>query len=199
MLNTEHYAISNKKLISRLLPFFTSGKNLFFTLLAGASPLESLHLKWREWALSKMIDAVATSQPVVLMWYLKKVFLPYMADKNEEFSTMAEESKYTPYIFENTGEFRYYEYDNNHNWFAFEDDDDVANSFQDNYSLMDSSWLYSVNFEEAVSAGSDKLTIYAPKQINSLSNEAYIRAIRQSVEKYIVYDNFEYNIVIKAK
>ena len=198
MLNTEHYAISNKKLISRLLPFFTSGRNLFYSLLADASPLESLHLKWREWALSMTIDAVATSQPVVLMWYLKKVFLPYMADKNDVFSTKAEESQYQPFLFENSSEYRAYERSNNHNWYSFLDNYEAMESYQDNGALMESTWLYAVNFEEAVSVVDNTFTIYAPKQINSLSDEAYIKSIRQRVERYLVYDNLEYNVVIKS-
>lgn len=195
MLNTNRYAIDNRKLVGRLMPFFTNGRKLMSFILACLHPLESTHLEWRNRAFYRLAEAMATSQPIVLRWYLTKVFQPYFVDKSKVFTTSMSEPEQYIYVFEN-------DMDEQANgaglqkWWTYEDGYDMASVARQNIEGELAGWMYVIDETEFDSDESATLNVYAPQQINSLDNDTYINLIRQQIEKYLVYDDVDYIVNI---
>ena len=188
MLGTDKYAIDNKKLLGRLLPFFARGRNLSGILLASISPIESLHKEWREWALDRIIESVATSQPVVLRWYLKKMLLPYMENAADEFGILSYGADYYIFIFEDKAEQNLK--GSVGSYWLFEDSEDEANVLANKIDGVDASHL--MNVRDFGEVGSDnvnaRLIVVAPNHSSSISDVNYKRLIKQCIEKYLVYE-----------
>lgn len=174
-MNTLKYDIDNKRVITRVLPFFVRGKWVVRFLLAIASPLMSLHSSFKAWGLRKLIEASITSQPMSLVWYLNYLFRDKFADPDDSFTIITDNAEkgtviwylneqiyheeYSPYLFENENE-----------------------SNPDNLLTMVTEDFDEVNLSMA------DIVIVAPQitETEKYTYEDYKNAIRFNVDKYIV-------------
>lgn len=199
MLGTDKYAIDNKKLLSRLMPFFVRGRKLFGVLLASISPIESVHQAWREWALARIIESVATSQPIVMRWHLKKMLSPYMANSEDEFEIVYSGATYYIIIFEDETE--QVSRKNISNYWVFEDEQDEQDMTGRKIDGVDINHIiYTRDMGETGTDDLDaQLTIVAPSHISSVSDSNYKRFVKQCVEKYLVYEmDYEIKVIGEA-
>ena len=176
-----------------LLPFFARGKNMLSIMMSFAYPLESVHLLWRVWALDRIIEASATSQPIVLKWYLEKTLSKYFSKEDDEFEIVEAEASYYASIFNDQAEQNRLQNTYGVYW-SFENNSD-RNSHS---GIIDENWLYAYDRNEATIEDVEaSLAIIAPELSTQcgLSQNEYKREVKKCVEKYLVYKiNYEIKI-----
>lgn len=186
MINTDRYNITNSKVICEALPFYARGRKISLLLEAAAYPIISIHNKFKEWALERMIEASVTSQSAALVWYLNHVFKKRFKNKNDSFKIVTDATEGGATI-----------------WFLDEQvlhvgytpwmlDDEIEQNDK-NLNL-----LVTRNFDEVAEITSDVL-IYAPQISDSFSynNEMYKGDIRKHVDKYVTVPDLTYSVIIK--
>ena len=195
MLNADRYSVSNASLIGRLLPFFARGRKLSMFLYGIMLPIEHIHDAFKEWALKRIVESVATSQPIIFRWYLKKMMGQYIENKNDEFSFGYSVQDGYLKVYEDEAELT--SHLPSDNFWMFEDNDDMENMLEQEITDLDEEHCFvAYNAEEVIETdGSGNLSIYAPKQVSTCESEDYVRMIRQCVAKYLIYD-MEYNVRI---
>lgn len=77
------YRIDINRLVNQLVPHYLGGRKLILLLQSMLSPLDSLNLKWNEWANNKRSEAALTSQVIVFEHYLTKQFSKYFLDSTQ--------------------------------------------------------------------------------------------------------------------
>ena len=77
------YRINTDRLINQLVPHYLGGRRLILFLQSCMQPLNSLNLKWKEWADEKRLEAAMTSQVILLEYYLNHRFNKYLKDKSK--------------------------------------------------------------------------------------------------------------------
>lgn len=81
----EKYSINNETVVARLLPWFMRGKRLYVFLLGISQPIVSVYLAWKEWVYRMILDAVLTTQPIVLNWYLNEKYGKHILEQGKRF------------------------------------------------------------------------------------------------------------------
>lgn len=186
MINTNRLNITNSKIICEALPFYARGRKLSLLLESAAYPIISIHDKFKEWALERMIEASVTSQSAVLVWYLNHVFKKRFKDKSDSFEIITDATEGGSTI-----------------WFLDEQVLHVGytpwmlnNENEKNDKELD--LLVTRNLGEVDEITSDVL-IYAP-QINesfSYNYEIYKGEIRKYIDKYVTVPDLIYSVIIK--
>ena len=162
-------------------------------IISIVKPIESLHEKFLTWALNRKAESVATSQPIVLRWYLKKVFGRIQEDESSEFSIGFSVTSGYFFIYEDEAELTPRLPDDN--MFSFEnqdDEDDVLSR-----GIIDENNVIFVKDRGEIDYETDEsvLILYAPKQIAGVSDAEYKRLINQCLDRYII-NKMDYQIVI---
>ena len=65
------YRINTDRMVNQLVPHYLGGRKLILFLQALLQPLNSLNVKWKEWADEKRIEAAMTSQVIMMEYFLK--------------------------------------------------------------------------------------------------------------------------------
>ena len=162
-------------------------------IIAILKPIESLHAKFLSWELDRKAESVATSQPIVLRWYLKKIFGKIHANVQDEFSIGYTLNTGYFFIFEDEAELTpHLPDDNMYSFENQEDEDDVMSRGtidEDNIMYVRDRGEIDYEADEAV------LNIYAPKQVAGVTDEEYKRLINQCLDRYII-NKMDYQIII---
>ena len=77
------YRINTDRLVNQLVPHYLGGRKLILFLQAILQPLNSLNIKWKEWADEKRIEAAMTSQIIMMEYFLNYKFRKYFLDTSE--------------------------------------------------------------------------------------------------------------------
>ena len=77
------YRINTDRLVNQLVPHYLGGRKLILFLQAILQPLNSLNIKWKEWADEKRIEAAMTSQVIMMEYFLNHKFRKYFLDTSE--------------------------------------------------------------------------------------------------------------------
>ncbi len=197
MLNVDRYIIRNASLVGRILPFFARGKKMQSFLIGITQPLVSLHESFLSWAIDRKAECVATSQKIVLRWYLTKIFQRVMVNKNAQFAIDYVVDAGYLHIYESESELEDYLPDDN--LFVFEDAADEQDVIGQEIEGVDSDCIIYTQDKDEINFDSDEATlcVYAPKQMSGLSDSDYKRLVRQCVERLAVYD-MEYSVIING-
>lgn len=174
-MDTRKYDIDNKRVITRVLPFFVRGKWVVKFLLAISSPLLTLHSSFKAWGLRKLIEASITSQPMSLVWYLNYIFREKFKNEDDTFVIITDNAEKGTVIWYLNEQIYHEEYSP----FLFEDGEEE--------NPDDLLKMVTENFDEVNLSIAD-IVIVAP-QINETDKykyEDYLNAIRYNVDKYIV-------------
>lgn len=195
-MDVDRYKINNTSLIGRILPFFARGRRLQSFLIGITTPLTGLHGSFLSWALMRKAECVATSQPIMLLWYLKKVFENLIENNQSQFSLEYNSDASYLYICEDDDELSGHLPDDN--LYSFEDSTDETDILGRGISGVDSNCLIFTKdrFEMDFESVGAMLCVYAPKQMSGISDDNYKRMIRQCLDRLLVY-NMEYEILIQ--
>ena len=71
------YRINTDRMVNQLVPHYLGGRKLILFLQAILQPLNSLNVKWKEWADEKRIEAAMTSQVIMMEYFLNHKFRKY--------------------------------------------------------------------------------------------------------------------------
>lgn len=183
-VNVQRYTVNSKTLVGQIVPFFLRGKRMLQFLSAISSPLDSVNKTFQTWAHDTLIDAVTTSQVIVLKWSLKNKLYKYLTNTEEEFDFDTYDRSNYATLYENQSE--QLDYPEVKKIYMPEDS---QNQLGD-----DTAEVILRNKDEIVSETNEVLII-APPHNSKISDGQYIKKIKQCVEPYIVY-NVEYKIVI---
>lgn len=184
-INLERYTVNSKTLIGQITPFFLRGKKLLRFLAAISTPLDSVNEAFLTWVRNTLVGAVTTSQVIVLKWSIKSRLKSYMLNVNDEFVfSTYERSNYTT-LYENQSEQQ--NYPEVKQIYMPEDTSDS--------SVSDDSSKIIIRNREEIASESNEVMVIAPPHNSKISDEEYMRKIRQCIEPYLVY-NVEYKIVI---
>ena len=77
------YRINTDRIVNQLVPHYLGGRKLILFLQAILQPLNSLNIKWKEWADEKRIEAAMTSQVIMMEYFLNHKFRKYFLDTSE--------------------------------------------------------------------------------------------------------------------
>ena len=77
------YRINTDRIVNQLVPHYLGGRKLILFLQAILQPLNSLNVKWKEWADEKRIEAAMTSQVIMMEYFLNHKFRKYFLDTSE--------------------------------------------------------------------------------------------------------------------
>lgn len=169
------YDIDNKRVVTRVLPFFVRGRWIVRFLVAIASPLISIHMLFKAWGLRRLIEASITSQPKSLTWYLNYIFREKFADPEDSFVIITDNSERGTVIWYLNEQIYHEEYSP----YLLEDENEE--------NTEELRKMVTEDFDEADLSLAD-IQIIAP-QINETEDytyEDYVNAIRVQVDKYIV-------------
>ena len=75
-----NYRINTDRLVNQLVPHYLGGRKLILFLQAILQPLNSLNIKWKEWADEKRIEAAMTSQVIMEYQYIGKMLIKIYAN-----------------------------------------------------------------------------------------------------------------------
>lgn len=184
-VNVQKYTVNSKTLVGRLVPFFLRGKKVMQFLAAISAPLDSVNSVFRKWCRETLVDAATTSQIIVLKWSMKEKLGQYFADENSnfQFDTYGR-TEYTTVYEDQPEQLLHSEAINIYM------PEDVSDA-----SITDESAKVIIRDKSELSAESNDLTIIAPAHNSKISDDAYIRKIKQCFEPYLAYD-MEYTITI---
>lgn len=184
-INIDRYTVSSKTLVGELMPYFLRGKKLMQFLAGICSPLDSVNKLFQQWCRNTLIEAATTSQIIVLKWSMKERLKQYFANENDgfQFDTYGR-TDYTT-VYEDQSE------QNLHseaaNIYMPEDASDV--------SISDENAKVVIRDRNELSSENNDFTIIALAHNSKISNDAYIKKIKQCFEPYLAYD-MEYAIII---
>lgn len=187
-VNVSKYRVLSSTLISMLLPFFLTGKRVIRFLSAIASPLDDVNLVFTEWVRERIIDAVTTSQPLVLEWALNEHFRHYFKEASDSFEIIPYGFDHYLAIYENQNELDNTE-DSDKSWML----DDLGDTTE-----IDTSLQIIVMDNNEVKRENDNFIIVAPAVRSLISDTEYIRRIKQVVENYLVYP-VTYKVHVKSE
>lgn len=77
------YRINTDRIVNQLVPHYLGGRKLILFLQAILQPLNSLNIKWKEWADEKRIEAAMTSQVIMMEYFLNHKFRKYFLNTSE--------------------------------------------------------------------------------------------------------------------
>lgn len=187
-INVQRYTADSKTLIGQIVPFFLHGKRMLRFLAAICSPLDSVNKTFRVWARSTLIEAATTSQVIVLKWSIKNKLSEYLLDINAEFEFNTYSRSDYATLYENQSEQQ--DYPEIKKIYMPENAADTSLS-------SDVAQIVIRNKNEIISE-SNEVLIIAPQHNSRISDEQYMKKIKQCVEPYLVYD-VEYKIIISKK
>lgn len=176
-VNVSKYRTFSSTLISMLLPFFLKGKKVVRFLSAIASPIDDVNLVFTQWARERIIDAVTTSQPLVLEWALNEHFRHYFKDVSDSFEIIPYGFDHYLAIYENQTELDNTE-DADSSWML----DSLADTTE-----IDTTLQMVIMDKDEVKRENDNFIVVAPPIRNLLSDAEYTRRIKQVIENYLVY------------
>lgn len=186
MINTDKYNISNNKIICEVLPFYARGRKIIMLLESAIFPIISIHQKFKEWALEKLIEASITSQPTVLIWYLNHIFKKRFTNINDSFQIITDvnESGATIWYLDeqilHTGSTP---------WMPESEKDTDSEHYPN---------LITKDLDEENNSHSVDILIYAPpiEETSKYTNEIYKGDIRYCIDKYLTVFNITYEVII---
>lgn len=184
-VSVQRYTVDSKTLVGQIVPFFLRGKRVLQFLSAISSPLDSVNKVFQTWAHDTLIDAVTTSQVIVLKWSLKNKLIKYLANADDEFEFDTYDRSNYATLYENQSE--QLDYPEIKNIYMPENVDDAT--------VGDDVEKIIIRDKDEIVSESNEVLIIAPPHNSKISDGQYIKKIRQCVEPYIVYD-VEYKIVI---
>lgn len=177
-INVERYKASSKTLLGKITPFFLRGKNLMRFLSAIVSPIDSVNEKFREWCKWTIVDAVTTSQIIVLKWSMKTKLERYILNKDSYFDIQTYgRTSYTTLYQDISEELLHPEAD-------------VPVSPENPFDglPMGAEPLVLQNRDELKDESND-ITVVAPAfNSKAISETEYIRKIKQCIQPYLAYD-----------
>lgn len=77
------YHINTDRLVNQLLPHYLGGRKLVLLLQALLTPLQTLAIKWEQWANNKRMEAAMTSQIILFENFLNKRFSKYLQNPSD--------------------------------------------------------------------------------------------------------------------
>lgn len=80
------YRINMNRLVNQLIPHYIGGRRIILFLQSCLQPLQTLNEKWQEWANNMRLEAVMTSQIILLEYYLNHKFNKYFQDRTQRIS-----------------------------------------------------------------------------------------------------------------
>ena len=80
------YRINMNRLVNQLIPHYIGGRRIILFLQSCLQPLQTLNEKWQEWANDMRLEAVMTSQVILLEYYLNHKFNKYFQDRTQRIS-----------------------------------------------------------------------------------------------------------------
>lgn len=185
-VNVQRYKADSNKLVGHLIPFFLRGAKVLQFMSAICSPLNDVNDRLLSWAQELITEAVATSQPVVLKWFLNEKFGIYFKDSGAEFRLMVHDSS-EMFVYEDQKELS--KYQNIQDIYILEDVNDTA------LSEADGKIQLAVYDFDVVDVSGDSLTIVAPMYNSLINGKEYEQKIKYWIDRYLVND-VKYNIVI---
>lgn len=185
-VNVQRYKADSNKLVGYLIPFFLRGTKVLRFMSAICSPLNDVNERLLSWAQELITEAVATSQPVVLKWFLNEKLRIYFKDSDAEFQLMVHDSS-EMFVYEDQEELA--KYQNIQDIYMLENIDDTALSETDNKIQL-------VTYDsEIVEVSGDSLTIVAPAHNSLIRDIEYSQKINYWIDRYLV-NSVKYNIII---
>jgi hypothetical protein len=184
-ISVERYTVSSKTLVGQLVPFFLRGKKVLQFLAAISAPLDSVNSVFQKWCRDTLIDAATTSQIIVLKWSMKEKLKQYFTDENAsfQFDTYGR-TEYTTVYEDQSEQLLHSEATNIYM------PEDVSDD-----SITDENAKVVIRDRIELSDEDNDLTIIAPVHNSKISDDEYIRKIKQCFEPYLAYD-MEYTISI---
>lgn len=187
-IDVSKYKAKSNNLVAMLLPYFLHGNKVLKFLSAIVSPLDDDNHVFSEWAKDKIIDAVTTSQPIVLKWCLDNKLNKWFKNKDEHFRIDLYTYVKSCIIYNDKAE--YDSLKEPVTTYLPEDKDENVVSIskeQRGYILEDGEGRQKV----------DIVSIVAPAHISTISDKQYIQLVKQIVELYRLYE-VKYEIKIKG-
>lgn len=184
-VSVQKYVVDSKTLIGEVVPFFLRGKRVLQFLAAISSPLDDINKVFQTWARDTIIDTVTTSQAIVLKWSLKNKLIQYLATIEDEFAIDTYDRSNYATLYEDQSE--QLDYPEVKNIYMPENIDDT--------SVGDDVAKVIIRNKDEIVSESNEVLIVAPPHNSKISDEQYIKKIKQCVEPCLIYD-FEYKIVI---
>lgn len=77
------YKIDTDRLVNLLTPHYLGGRKIILFLQSLLAPLKSVGTIWESWATDKRIEAVMTSQVIILEYFLNRKFQQYLEDPSQ--------------------------------------------------------------------------------------------------------------------
>lgn len=183
-INIDRYTVESKNLIGKILPFFLRGNKMARFLTAISSPLDKVNEMFQKWVYNTLIDTATTSQVIVLKWSLKIRLQEYLLKQESEFKfDTYERNKYTT-LYEDQSEQSNYS-DNK----IYMPEDAKDSSIGKEFSQI------IIRDKNELTSETNEILIIAPPHNSKISDNLYIKKIRQYIETYLIY-NIEYKIVI---
>ena len=183
-VNVDRYKASCKSLIAQITPHFLRGKKIMRLLAAICSPMDETNEQFVNWASSTVVDAVTTSQIIVLKWSMRTKLSQYFKDSDEffEIDTYGRSSYTTAY-----------ETQSEQDQHA-----EAVKVYMPEYTTdnLQEAEVVVINDREELKDESNDLTIVAPAHNGTISAEEYRNKIRRCIEPYLAY-SMEYIILIK--
>lgn len=187
MIDVSKYKVDSRGLVSMLTPYFLKGDKVIKFLSALISPMDDDNTLFVEWARDKIIDAVSTSQPIVLKWCLDNKMYKWLKDKNSHFNIILFNYVGSCIIYNDKEEAKSSEHALKE-YVPEDKTEDVTSIVRDELAFV---------FEKSESKQKvDIVTIQAPQHVSTISDDKYIKLIKQIVETYRIYD-IKYLIKIK--
>ena len=81
-----NYRINTDRLVNQLVPHYLGGRKLILFLQAILQPLNSLNIKWKEWADEKRIEAAMTSQVIMMEYFLNHKVYNHPPKRNSHYN-----------------------------------------------------------------------------------------------------------------
>lgn len=183
-ISVKKYKVQSKILVGMLVPFFLRGKRFLRFLMAISLPLDKVNEDFCDWVRGTIVDAVTTSQIIVLKWSMKTKLQKYFRDSNDNFqiTTYGRTSYVTAYE-DNDEQSLHPEATN---IYMPEDTSDASVSSEEQVVIY--------NREELQDEDND-ITIVAPEHNSNITDEEYERKIKQCIDPYLAYD-MKYQISI---
>lgn len=187
-IDVSKYQATSNNLVAKLTPYFLHGNKVLKFLLALAAPLDDDNALFVEWAKDKIIDAVGTSQPIVLKWCLDNKLYKWFKNKQDHFEILLYNYIGSCIIYENKDEATQVGDKAVKEFVPETKDEDVVSIVKDERTYI---------FENGEKKQKvDIVTILAPQHVSTISDDEYVKLIKQIVETYRVY-NVKYRIKIK--
>ena len=184
-VSVQRYVADSKTLLGRIVPFFLRGKRVLKFLAAISSPLDDVNTAFQTWAHDTLIDAVTTSQTIVLKWSLKNKLIKYLANTDDEFTFDTYDRSNYATLYENQSEQL--------------DHPEVKKIYMpesvDDTTVSDDVEKVVIRDKNEIVSESNEVLIMAPAHNSKIGDEEYLKKIKQCIELCLVYD-FEYKIVI---